>query len=54
MNDEGELKEEISSMAEMRHEMRSLLMKIYDGLKVIVLLCLGIFLVCLVLEAMFK
>jgi len=46
----GALKE----MAEMRHEMRSLLMKIYDVFKVIVLLCAGIFLVCVVMKGGFK
>ena len=58
MNDVAELKEQMSSimseLAEMRHEMKSFLMKIYDGSKVIILLCLGIFLVCLVMVAVFK
>jgi len=44
----------LKEMAEMRHEMRSLLMKIYDVLKVIVLLCAGIFLVCVVMKGVFK
>ena len=52
MDDVAELKGEMSSImseeAEMRHEMRSLLIKIYDALKVIMLLCLEIFVVCLI------
>ena len=49
-----EIRSIMSEVAEIRHEIRSLLRKIYGGLKIIVLLCLWIFLVCLVMVAMFK
>jgi len=58
VDDVAELKGEMSSImsevAEMGHEMRSLLIKIYDALKVILLLYSGIFVVCLVMVVVLK
>ena len=44
----------ISEVAEMRHEIRSLLIKNYDALKVIMLLCLGVFVIYLAMVVVLK
>ena len=50
----GDMSSIMSEVVEMRHEIRSLLMNIYNGLKDIMLLCLGIFLVFLIIVDVFK
>ena len=58
LNDIIQLKDEVwcvlGEMVEMRTKIRSMLSKIYDGIKILALLCVVIFVVCIVMLGVLK